>query len=599
MPPERTSAGSVPVARSSARRAAASAGARGVEARRLGAVGAEARARRRRAARRAAAARAPARSPRCAGRRRAARTGSPRRARARSCAPRPPATRWTSSDGSAIVRRWNSSPARRVGRARAGVGEQPRRRRAASPTTSISACDGGSTPARSGSGGRPSRAGQDRGEQPVQRVERVQRGAAVHRPSARAASPVRTSRWANTMPRVPTRQRGRVGVDHAGVEDDRRVGAALVGGAPSRRRRRGRSPRRPRSARARGRAARRRRPARRRRAAAGGSCPCRRWRRGRRGARRGSSGSNGGEVQRSSVARVLDVVVAVDHHRRRVRRGRRAARRRPAARRPACRPARRAAGGDGRAAAPTRRPRAAPPRCARRPRSTGSAASRRARGSRRRGRSLADLITASVSPAVTEPPSVIGSSAILPALCAVISFSIFIASMMHTSAPSSTSAPCSTSTLKTLPCSGEASVSPPPPPPPALRSRSRRGLRPRRRWRGAAAAIASPCTTTSKRLPRDLDDVGRAPRSPAPSSSALLGLRERELLEPLAVLDQVAAGLALGPLLGGHDRLVERDQGLDALDLELLQRPRHPPRGASRGRRPRRSAWRPSGHTAA
>jgi hypothetical protein len=86
-------------------------------------------------------------------------------------------------------------------------------------------------------------------------------------------------------------------------------------------------------------------------------------------------------------------------------------------------------------------------------------------------------------------------------LWAVISFSIFIASMMQIRAPSSTAAPCSTSTLKTLPCSGEESVSPPPPPPPEP-DRSRRG-------RGAAgadefpagAAIASPSTVTSNRFP--------------------------------------------------------------------------------------------------
>ncbi len=65
------------------------------------------------------------------------------------------------------------------------------------------------------------------------------------------------------------------------------------------------------------------------------------------------------------------------------------------------------------------------------------------------------MITAKGSPALTATPSEIGSSAILPALWAVISFSIFIASMMQISAPSSTSAPCSTRTLKTLPCSGE------------------------------------------------------------------------------------------------------------------------------------------------
>ena len=108
-------------------------------------------------------------------------------------------------------------------------------------------------------------------------------------------------------------------------------------------------------------------------------------------------------------------------------------------------------------------------------------------------------MTARVSPLATAAPSEIGSSATVPALWAVISFSIFIASMMQISAPSSTSAPCSTSTLKTLPCSGEVSASPPPPPPPEL-LRSRRGAG---RPAGAAplAAGASPWTLTSKRLP--------------------------------------------------------------------------------------------------
>ena len=39
----------------------------------------------------------------------------------------------------------------------------------------------------------------------------------------------------------------------------------------------------------------------------------------------------------------------------------------------------------------------------------------------------------------------------MPALCAVISFSIFIASITHTSAPSSTAVPASTATLSTVP----------------------------------------------------------------------------------------------------------------------------------------------------
>ena len=75
------------------------------------------------------------------------------------------------------------------------------------------------------------------------------------------------------------------------------------------------------------------------------------------------------------------------------------------------------------------------------------------------------MITASVSPVATDAPTAIGSSETVPALCAVISFSIFIASITAISAPSSTSAPASTATFSTVPWIGEASVSPPPPPP--------------------------------------------------------------------------------------------------------------------------------------
>ena len=61
------------------------------------------------------------------------------------------------------------------------------------------------------------------------------------------------------------------------------------------------------------------------------------------------------------------------------------------------------------------------------------------------------MIVAIGAPAWIGSPSAIGSSAIVPALCAVISFSIFIASMMHSSWPSSTASPCLTSTFHMLP----------------------------------------------------------------------------------------------------------------------------------------------------
>ena len=54
-------------------------------------------------------------------------------------------------------------------------------------------------------------------------------------------------------------------------------------------------------------------------------------------------------------------------------------------------------------------------------------------GGTRKCTSEASLMTASGAPAEIGSPSLMGSSAITPALWAVISFSIFIASMMVTS----------------------------------------------------------------------------------------------------------------------------------------------------------------------
>ena len=85
-------------------------------------------------------------------------------------------------------------------------------------------------------------------------------------------------------------------------------------------------------------------------------------------------------------------------------------------------------------------------------------------------------MTAIGAPEEIGSPSVTKSWETVPALWAVISFSIFIASMTAMSAPSSTSAPCSTATRRTVPWSGEMSVSPPPPPPPE-RSDRRGGRR--------------------------------------------------------------------------------------------------------------------------
>ena len=82
------------------------------------------------------------------------------------------------------------------------------------------------------------------------------------------------------------------------------------------------------------------------------------------------------------------------------------------------------------------------------------------------------LITASTSPLETESPSETFSSSTLPERWAAISFSIFIASITQIRSPSETSAPFSTATLKTVPCSGEGSASLEAlGPPPDLRSR--------------------------------------------------------------------------------------------------------------------------------
>src|SRR6185436_7555731 len=58
-----------------------------------------------------------------------------------------------------------------------------------------------------------------------------------------------------------------------------------------------------------------------------------------------------------------------------------------------------------------------------------------------------------------------------------------------------------------------------------------------------------------------------------------LGSGERQLLQPRLVLDEVAAGLRVAPLLGREQGLVERDEGLELLDLVLGQRAQHAARG--------------------
>ena len=185
---------------------------------------------------------------------------------------------------------------------------------------------------------------------------------------------------------------------------------------------------------------------------------------------------------------------------------------------------------------------------------------------------------ARTSPAETEAPSTTFSSSTLPARCAVISFSIFIASITQIRSPSATSAPFSTATLKTVPCSGDG-------------QRLARGagaaagfaLALRRLAAAGAAGRGDPGDGLAdhldvEELAGDLDLVVAGDRL-----RALLGRGRRGgligggRLEPLPVLHQVAAGLAVGPLLGGEDRLVEGDQRGQAADLVLAERAQHAP----------------------
>src|SRR5918999_86403 len=125
-------------------------------------------------------------------------------------------------------------------------------------------------------------------------------------------------------------------------------------------------------------------------------------------------------------------------------------------------------------------------------------------------------MTAMVSPVAIAPPSETPSSWTLPPTGAVISFSIFIASITQISAPSSTSAPFSTATRSTVPWIGDTS-SPAAPPPPAP--------------------------------PRDLDRVVALDLLRLlVTLGGLLGRRRgRHLLEPRLVAHQVAAGLTVSP----------------------------------------------------
>ena len=90
-----------------------------------------------------------------------------------------------------------------------------------------------------------------------------------------------------------------------------------------------------------------------------------------------------------------------------------------------------------------------------------------------------------------------------------------------------------------------------------------RSRRPARRARGRRTACPTPppCRCAPAARPPPPRAPGGRGR-PAPASHS-------------RVLDEVAARLAARPLRRGHDRAVEGQQRRDALDLELVQRPRH------------------------
>src|SRR4051812_47567278 len=72
----------------------------------------------------------------------------------------------------------------------------------------------------------------------------------------------------------------------------------------------------------------------------------------------------------------------------------------------------------------------------------------------------------STAPLVTVAPTSADRPVTVPALCALIGCSIFIASRTTTRSPAETVAPSSTATLTIVPCIGEVSESPDAPEPP-------------------------------------------------------------------------------------------------------------------------------------
>src|SRR5581483_11604286 len=91
------------------------------------------------------------------------------------------------------------------------------------------------------------------------------------------------------------------------------------------------------------------------------------------------------------------------------------------------------------------------------------------------GRQPGYAITQICSPIATGCSGATASSATVPDACAVTSFSIFIASTMQITWPTSTLSPSATFTSSTVPCIGERTApDAPAAPPAAARSRRRR-----------------------------------------------------------------------------------------------------------------------------
>ena len=186
-----------------------------------------------------------------------------------------------------------------------------------------------------------------------------------------------------------------------------------------------------------------------------------------------------------------------------------------------------------------------------------------------------------MSPLATAWPGSTLISATVPALSALMLFSIFMASRTTSGVPTSTAWPTSTSTFTMVPCIGTATLPlPAAGAPPA--AAARRGRVPAAAPAPAAATAAigtsGTHTFTEKRLPSTSTSTSRCTFG----ALAVLG-RRRPAASPATEAGEVEAVLdPLRRVLGGgevgvlEDGDVGRDRGVDALDAELPQRPQRP-----------------------